>query len=41
MLTDNDFYIGYNAIIILVPEPSTLLLLGLAAVMVRRLKNLT
>ncbi|MGA1979347.1 MAG: PEP-CTERM sorting domain-containing protein [Sedimentisphaerales bacterium] len=33
---DNDFYIGENAKIVLVPEPATLLLLGLGAVMIRR-----
>jgi len=33
---DNDFRIGYDASIVLVPEPATLLLLGLGAVMLRR-----
>jgi hypothetical protein len=33
---DNIFYIGNDASIVLVPEPSTLLLLGLGAVMLRR-----
>ena len=33
---DNDFRIGYDAKIVLTPEPATLLLLGLGAVMVRR-----
>ena len=33
---DNDFYIGYDAKIILIPEPATLLLLGFGAVMVRK-----
>lgn len=33
---DNDFYIGKNASIVLIPEPATLLLLGLGAVMVRK-----
>ena len=35
-LIDNDFRIGHNAQIILVPEPSTLLLLGLGAVILIR-----
>ncbi len=33
---DASFYIGHNASIVLTPEPTTLLLLGLGAVMVRR-----
>jgi hypothetical protein len=33
---DNHFYIGHDAKIFLVPEPTTLLLLGLGAIMVRR-----
>jgi len=33
---DNNFYIGHDASIILVPEPATLLLLGLGAMMLRR-----
>lgn len=35
-LLDNDFYIGGDASIFLVPEPATLLLLGLGAVMLRK-----
>lgn len=35
-LIDNEFYIGHDAKIILVPEPATFLLLGLGAVVVRR-----
>jgi len=35
-LIDNDFYIGHDARIILVPEPATLLLLGLGAVVLRK-----
>ena len=33
---DNNFYIGHDASIVLVPEPATLLLLGLGASMLRR-----
>lgn len=33
---DNDFYIGNNASIVLIPEPATLLLFGLSALMLRR-----
>jgi hypothetical protein len=33
---NNDFQIGFNGRIILIPEPATLLLLGLGAVMLRR-----
>lgn len=33
---DNDFYIGHDAQIVLIPEPATLLLLALGAVMLRR-----
>ncbi|MFH1614525.1 MAG: PEP-CTERM sorting domain-containing protein [Planctomycetota bacterium] len=33
---DNDFYIGFSAKIVLVPEPATLLLLGLGAVILRK-----
>jgi len=33
-LLNNDFYIGHDASIVLIPEPATLLLLGLGAVMV-------
>jgi hypothetical protein len=33
---NNDFYIATNASIVLVPEPATLLLLGLGAVMLRK-----
>ncbi len=36
-LIDNGFRIDHNAKIVLIPEPATLLLLGLGAVMVRRL----
>ena len=35
-LIDNYYYIGYNAKIILIPEPATLLLLGFGAVIFRR-----
>jgi len=35
-LIDNYYYIGYNAKIILIPEPATLLLLSLGAMMLRR-----
>lgn len=35
-LLDNDFYIGGRGKIVLVPEPATLLLLGLGAVLLRR-----
>ena len=35
-LLDNSFYIGSNASIVLIPEPSTLLLLGLGGVALRR-----
>jgi len=35
-MIDNDFYIGGNSKIILTPEPATLLLLGLGAIILRR-----
>lgn len=38
-LLDNDFYIGGDASIVLVPEPGTVLLLGFGAVMLRRRKR--
>ena len=38
-LLDNDFYIGGDASIMLVPEPGTVLLLGFGAVMLRRRKR--
>ena len=37
-LLDNDFYIGYDAKIVLAPEPATLLLVGLGGLMFRRRK---
>lgn len=33
---DNDFYVGYDAKIVLVPEPATLLLLGLGGLIIRK-----
>lgn len=38
-LLDNDFYIGGNSRIVLVPEPGTVLLLGLGAVMLRKRRS--
>jgi len=35
-LLDNSFYIGSNASIVLIPEPATLLLLGLGGIFLRR-----
>jgi hypothetical protein len=36
---DNDFYIGNNASIVLIPEPTTLLLLGLGGLALLRRKR--
>lgn len=38
-LLDNDFYIGGDSRIVLVPEPGTVLLLGLGAVMLRKRRS--